>query len=229
MTLATRRQLLTGAAGVALEACIKPACLLHAQTQDVALPVSDAQIDVSAIETIIGRGDRLARVPVTLSVPTDHTLVVEYVTQNGAGTHGALAGEAVGDAHFITTRGQLIFQPGERNKFAEIQLLKPLRDGQSILLRIADFGYPRRNYVSRIGRVTSSDSPPAGPRFGQDLCRCHRFRAADRGFSQIVFSARSSRRIAASCRMEDLAGRAGRRMAAGRMATRNWAITPIQL
>jgi hypothetical protein len=168
MTLATRRQLLTGAAGVALEACIKPACLLQAQTQDVALPVSDAQIDVSAIDTIIGRGDRLARVPVTLSVPTDHTLVVEYVTQNGAGTHGALAGEAVGGAHFITTRGQLIFQPGERNKFAEIQLLKPLRDGQSILLRIADFGYPRRNYVSRIGRVTSSDSPPAGPRFGQD-------------------------------------------------------------
>jgi Glycosyl hydrolases family 16 len=161
MMLATRRQLLTGAAGAAL-AGGAPAALLHAQA--IAPPDPGAEITISINDASVGSGDRTARVPVTLSAPTNRTIVVEYATQNGAGTYGALPGKKeAGSAYFIVARGQLIFQPGEQKKLIEVELLRQLNNGQSIILHIADFGFPLRNkYINRIGQISSSDTSSIG-------------------------------------------------------------------
>jgi hypothetical protein len=136
----------------------------HTQAQKgPASPIPDAAITVSIADAIVGKGNPVARVPVTLSIPATHTIVVEYATQDGVGTFGALPGNSSTGAHFVTTRGQLIFQPGEQNKVAAIQLLRPLDDTQSIGLQIADFGYPRRTYARRIGWITAGEGEPLRP------------------------------------------------------------------
>jgi Glycosyl hydrolases family 16 len=167
--LATRRQILTGAAGGALAASSGSGILLRAQTPAVAPPVSDAEITVSAVDTNVGNGNRSALVPVALSAPTNRTIVVEYSTESGTGTHGVLPGHAPGDAHFVIARGRLIFQPGEQNKLVEVRLLRPLKSGQSIILKIGDFlDYPSQNYVSKIGRITLTDGSSTRSRISND-------------------------------------------------------------
>jgi len=157
MTLATRRQLLAGVASVALTGSRGPAVVSHAQA--VAPPDPGAEITITINDTRVGSGDRTARVPVTLSAPTNRTIVVEYTTQDGAGTYGALPGKDPGGAHFIVARGQLIFQPGEQAKLIEVELLRELKAGQSIILQIADFGYPLRNkYINKIGRIGQGET-----------------------------------------------------------------------
>jgi hypothetical protein len=169
MTLATRRQILTGAAGGALAASSGSDTLLRAQTPAVAPPVSDAEITVSAVDTNVGSGNRSALVPVALSAPTNRTIVVEYSTESGTGTRGVLPGHAPGDAHFVIARGRLIFQPGEQNKLVEVRLLRPLKSGQSIILKIGDFlDYPSQNYVSKIGRITLTDASSTRSRISND-------------------------------------------------------------
>jgi hypothetical protein len=168
MTLATRRQILTGAAGGALAAS-GSSILLRAQTPAVAPSVSDAEINISVFDASVGSKDRSALVPVTLSTPTNRTIVIEYSTENGNDTYGVLPGHAPGGAHFVIARGRLIFQPGEQNKLVEVQLLRPLKSGQSIILKIGDFlDYPSQTYVSKIGRITSTNGSSVSSRFSND-------------------------------------------------------------
>ncbi len=158
MTLATRRQVLTGAAGGALAASSGSGTLLRAQTPAAPPSVSDAEINISVIDTSVGSGDRSALVPVMLSAQTNRTIVIEYSTENGNDTYGVLPGHPPGSAHFVIARGRLIFQPGEKNKLVEIRLLRPLKSGQSIILKIGDFlDYPSQNYISKTGRITLTD------------------------------------------------------------------------
>ena len=87
--LTTRRQLLAGAASVTLTAAGDFSAVAHTQAQkSPASPIPDAAITVSIADAIVGKGDLVARVPVTLSVPATHTIVVEYATQDGVGTFG---------------------------------------------------------------------------------------------------------------------------------------------
>ena len=158
MTLATRRQVLTGAAGGALAASSGSSTLLRAQTPAAPPSVSDAEINISVIDTSVGSGERSALVPVMLSAQTNRTIVIEYSTENGNDTYGVLPGHSPGSAHFVIARGRLIFQPGEKNKLVEIRLLRPLKSGQSIILKIGDFlDYPSQNYISKTGRITLTD------------------------------------------------------------------------
>src|ERR1700740_2790129 len=101
MTLATRRQILTSAAGVALAASSGSGALLRAQTPAVPPSVSDTELNISVINTSVGSGDRSALVPVTLSTQTNRTIVIEYSTENGSDTYGAPPGHAPGGAHFV--------------------------------------------------------------------------------------------------------------------------------
>lgn len=151
-TFAARRDLLKGAAAMILATADSSSGLLHAQDQTAPPPISDTQITVSTSDAIIGRNDLLARVPVGLSVPAPHTLVVEYSVQDTPGTPPR-------SAQIVTPRGQLIYHPGEQHKIIELQLHHPLEPDQSIDLRLADFGYPVRAYATRTARITSGDVP----------------------------------------------------------------------
>ena len=126
--------------------------LLHAQAQTAPPRIRDAEITVSTSDTIIGRNDLLARVPVRLSFPAPHTLVVEYSVQDTLSAPPT-------SAERVAPRGQLIFHPGEQHKIIELKLRRPLAPDQSITLGLADFGYPVRTYATRTVRITSGDFP----------------------------------------------------------------------
>src|SRR5262245_16579376 len=155
---ATRRQVLTGAAGVVLAAASPPPAFVQAQTRTALGAIPDSELTVSIVDTTLGPDDLVARVPVTLSVPAPHTIVVGYVTADGAEGQAALRGRASTGASFAATRGQLIFQPGEQKKLLEFTLPHQLERDQSIGLQIADFGYPRRTYARGMARITSGDA-----------------------------------------------------------------------
>ncbi|WP_369726021.1 family 16 glycosylhydrolase [Bradyrhizobium sp. LLZ17] len=142
--------MLKGAVAMVLAAADSTFAPLHAQGQTPPPPIPDTQINVSTSDAIIGRNDLLARVPVELSVPAPHTLVVEYSVQETLGPPSR-------GAEIVASHGQLIFHPGEQHKIIELQLRRPIGPTQSIDLRLADFGYPVRAYATRTARITSSD------------------------------------------------------------------------
>ncbi|WP_456802496.1 glycoside hydrolase family 16 protein [Bradyrhizobium sp. USDA 4474] len=144
--------MLKGAAAMVLAAADATSALLHAQDQPHPPPISDTQITVSTIDVIIGRNSLLARVPIGLSVPAPHTMVVEYWVQERPGT-------TLSTTKLAASPGHLIFHPGEQHKVIELQLGRPLGPDQTIDLRLADFGYPVRAYATRTARITSGDVP----------------------------------------------------------------------
>ncbi len=50
-------------------------------------PEPDLTSTISVGDTTVAPGQRVAQVPITLSAPTDHTLMVRWGTSNGVGAY----------------------------------------------------------------------------------------------------------------------------------------------
>ena len=151
MTRATRRQLLKGSVGLTVS-IVSPFALLDTPAMaDGTLSFGD--IIITVVDTAVGSEDLFAQVPVKLNARTDHTVVVEYETVDGRGTHGALPNDAKPNADFVISRGFLVFQPGEQVKLVKIRLVRPLEAGKTFILQIADFGYPLWGFARATGEV----------------------------------------------------------------------------
>jgi hypothetical protein len=130
-----------------------PTARLRAETPSTVVQTSDSEIVISIGNATIGRADRQAIVPVTLSVPTNRTIVVEYSARDG--TRGAR------DKRDGVARGRLLFQPGEQHKIIQVPLQRPLQPGQSIEVELSDyFIYPQHAYANRTGAITSEADAP---------------------------------------------------------------------
>lgn len=109
---------------------------------------------VSVGDVTVGPGQRSAQVPVTLSEPTNHTLVVKWGTANGDGTWSG--------GQYAPASGWLVFQPGERVKVAMVPLTKDLAAAQTIKVTItARPGVPPATIAKGIGVVRGGGAAPA--------------------------------------------------------------------
>ncbi|WBL80323.1 family 16 glycosylhydrolase [Bradyrhizobium xenonodulans] len=161
---ATRRQVLAGTAGVVCLAGELRAASAWADTPANVVQTSESEIIITINDAVVGSGDRVARVPVALSVATNRTIAVEYFargkTENAAGNPN----EARANATSTVARGYLVFQPGEQQKTIEVPLQHPLQSGESIEVKLTDyFIYPQHAYASRIGTIMSG-AGAAAPR-----------------------------------------------------------------
>lgn len=160
---ATRRQLLTGVASVVCLSGDLRATSAWAETPANVVQASESEIAVAIHDATVGSEDRVARIPVALSMPTNRTIALEYIArdrENAQGDHS----EAHASTSQAIARGYLIFQPGEQQKTIEVPLSRPLRAGRSLEVELSDyFIYPQHVYTSRIGRITAGDGAPSYP------------------------------------------------------------------
>lgn len=157
MPVATRREFIARSAQASLLGAVAPAPpVAHAQESSNAV---DNELIISPRDAVATAGDKSVRVPVVLSKPTDHTIVIDFQTQNGEGVWGVLPKDsASGRGFFVVATGQLIFQPGEQRKYVEISLIKPMTAAQSFRVLFSDhMGYPLRKYTSKVARVAGGD------------------------------------------------------------------------
>lgn len=141
----TRRTILSLGAGLWLE-------VAYAQSLD-----QNQDLTISALDAFVRPGDTVAYVPVQLSYPTQATIVLEYITKNGPGVYGVLRRDAT-SGHFLVTRRQLIFQPGERLKVVAVTMLRNLSRSQFFEMQFQDYrGYPLRKYAKASATISGGD------------------------------------------------------------------------
>lgn len=158
--LATRRQLLSGGAAMVYLAGASTA-RLRAETPGTVVQTSDSEVIISIGNATIGRADRQAIVPVTLSVPTNRTIVVAYSAHHGTPRAGDKRDVLPSPLPGRVARGRLLFQPGEQQKAIQVPLQRPLQPGQSIEVELSDyFIYPQHTYANRTGAITSQADAP---------------------------------------------------------------------
>lgn len=157
----TRRQLVAGAAGIVCLAGDLRAMSSRADTPANAVQTSETEIIITINDATVGSEDRAAWVPVTLSVPTNRTIAVEYSARTSTRNAAASRSEPQANTPRTIARGYLIFQPGEQQKTIEVPLQHPLLPGKSIDVELTDyFIYPQHVYASRIGTIGSSVGTP---------------------------------------------------------------------
>ncbi|TFV43135.1 glycoside hydrolase family 16 protein [Bradyrhizobium niftali] len=165
---ATRRQVLAGAASVVCLTGDLYATRSRADTPANVVQSTESEIAVSIDNATLGSEDRVARVPVALSVPTNRTIALEYFARERANESNRPGPQA--NTSQTIARGYLIFQPGEQQKTIEVPLPRPLQPGRSLEVELADyFIYPQHVYASRVGRVTTDDGTPTHPTPRDDL------------------------------------------------------------
>lgn len=81
-------------------------------------------VGISIGDVYVAPGERLARVPVSLSAKPKQTVVYKYRTANGSGTNEG--------THFQRAEGWLVFHPGEQFKAINVILLRDLSTVQNI-------------------------------------------------------------------------------------------------
>lgn len=155
--------MLTGAASAVCLAGDLRAKSSRADTPANVVQTSESEIVVSINNATVGSEDRVARVPVALSVPTNRTIALEYFARDRSNASGNRS-EAQANTSQTIARGYLIFQPGEQQKTIEVPLPRPLQLGRSLEIELADyFIYPQHIYTSRIGRISLGDGTPSYP------------------------------------------------------------------
>ncbi|MET4045477.1 hypothetical protein ABIC03_007214 [Bradyrhizobium sp. RT6a] len=159
----TRRELLTGVASVVCLSGDLPATSAWADTPANVVQTSESEIAVAIHNATVGSEDRVARIPVALSVPTNRTIALEYIARDREQSPNNQS-EAQPSTSPTIARGYLIFQPGEQQKTIEVPLSRPLQAGRSLEVELSDyFIYPQHLYTSRIGRITAGDGTPSYP------------------------------------------------------------------
>ena len=71
-------------------------------------------------------GKRTARVIARLNKPAPNTLYFRYITKNGDGTNEG--------TDYVRKSGFLVFRTGEQTKAIDVELLKDLAEGESVIL-----------------------------------------------------------------------------------------------
>ncbi|WP_354065071.1 family 16 glycosylhydrolase [Bradyrhizobium sp. RT6a] len=140
-----------------------PATSAWADTPANVVQTSESEIAVAIHNATVGSEDRVARIPVALSVPTNRTIALEYIARDREQSPNNQS-EAQPSTSPTIARGYLIFQPGEQQKTIEVPLSRPLQAGRSLEVELSDyFIYPQHLYTSRIGRITAGDGTPSYP------------------------------------------------------------------
>ncbi|MGY4502529.1 hypothetical protein ACVWYH_006486 [Bradyrhizobium sp. GM24.11] len=121
---ATRRQVLAGAASVVCLTGDLYATSSRADTPANVVQTTESEIAVSIDNATVGSEDRVARIPVALSVPTNRTIALEYFARDRANESNRSGPQA--STSQTIARGYLIFQPGEQQKTIEVPLPRPL-------------------------------------------------------------------------------------------------------
>lgn len=83
-------------------------------------------LKVTVHDVYMAPGQRLARVPISLSEPAKQTEVFKVITANGAGTNQG--------THYTASSAWLRFQPGEQVKMVEVKTLRDLAVDQYLYL-----------------------------------------------------------------------------------------------